>query len=169
MFGVGLVLAFSVPSYPVEWIALNGMDLRNLNHPVYVFFYGLLAFALLAFLLVFPGSARAPGWALTPGRRSLFAFGVGNAIIVAWPQGGFGFLPPIIDGLLLLALLMLLIYAFDYCLRTGPNAHGVARWVFEGTNWGARQVQMLAGLIVQALGGRQASRPDLVSASPLRD
>ena len=169
MFGVGLVLAFSVPSYPVEWIALNGMDLRNLNHPVYVFFYGLLAFALLAFLLVFPGSARAPGWALTPGRRSLFAFGVGNAIIVAWPQGGFGFLPPIIDGLLLLALLMLLIYAFDYCLRTGPNAHGVARWVFEGTNWGARQVQMLAGLIVRALGGRQASRPDLVSASPLRD
>jgi hypothetical protein len=106
---------------------------------------------------------------LTLGRRSLFAFGVGNAVIVAWPPGGFGFLPPIIDGLVLLALLMLTVYAFDYCLRAGPNGHGVARWVFEGTNWGARQVQMLAGLIVRALGGKRAPRPDPVSAPPLRD
>lgn len=169
VFAVAAIVSFFVPGYPVEWITLIDMELRNLNHPVYIFVYGLMALGLLAFLLVFPGSARAPGWVLTTGRRSLFAFGVGNAVIVACPPGGFGFLPPIIDGLLILTLLMLMIYAFDYCQRAGPNAHGVARWIFEGTNWGARQVQMIAGIIIRAFGGRPAPRPDLASASPLRD
>lgn len=169
VFAVAAILSFFVPGYPVEWLTLIDMELRNLNHPVYIFVYGLMALGLLSFLLVSPGSARAPGWVLPLGRRSLFAFGVGNAVIVAWPPGGFGFLPPIIDGLVLLALLMLMVYAFDYCLRAGPNGHGVARWVFEGTNWGARKVQMLAGLIVRALGGKRAPRPDLASAPPLRD
>ncbi len=148
LFAVGLAFAFSIPAYPVDWIRLVSMDLRNLNHPAYVFFFGLICIALLILLLVSNVSARAPNWLMTMGRRSLFAFGVGNAIILVWPRDGLPFLSPLPDGLLLMSLLIALTYSFDYCMRTGRYGHGLARLVFDLTNGGSRKIAALAGLIV---------------------
>lgn len=164
LFAAGLAYACSIPGYPVEWLGLVSMYLRNLNHPAYIFFYGLICLGLLILLLVSSVSARAPNWLMTIGRRSLFAFGVGNAIILVWPREGLPFLGPLPDSLLLLSLLIVLTYAFDYCMRTGRNGHGPARLVFDLTNWGSRKIAALARLIV-----RRFSRKNAPASSPAAD
>ncbi|ABI77786.1 AMP-binding enzyme [Hyphomonas neptunium ATCC 15444] len=148
VFALALVYAFSIPGYTVDWDTLTNLQLRNLNHPAYVFVFGGICVLLLWVLLVAPLSNRAPRWLMAMGRRSLFAFGIGNAIIVLWPRGGFPFLPPLADGLIILSSLMVLIYAFDYCMRAGRDGTGVARWVFTATNAGSRFIGGLAKRIV---------------------
>lgn len=144
VFTVALLFAFSIPNYPVDWTGLTNMQLRNLNHPAYVFIFGGICIFLLSLLLLSEASVRAPPWLVAIGQRSLFGFGIGNAVIVLWPKGGLSLFPPLVNGLILLSVLMAMIYSFDYSMRRGREGRGAIRLVFEVTNWGKGATSALA-------------------------
>ena len=163
VFGAALIFAFSIPGYTVDWNTLTNLQLRNLNHPAYVFVFGGICIVLLWVLLVSRWSNLAPRWLLTIGRRSLFAFGIGNAVIILWPREGFAALPSLVDGLIILSFVVLLVYGFDYCMRVGRDGRGVARWVFDATSWGSRMVAAFAGKVVQLVHRKPRARPQEVT------
>jgi acyl-CoA synthetase (AMP-forming)/AMP-acid ligase II len=131
IFAAAGVLSFFVPHFPVTLPALAGMELRNLNHPAYVFLLGLPSLLILQLLLVWPAIKQTPRWLMRIARRSLFGFGIGNAIIALIPSGWLSVFPPVVTAALLLTMIVSLIYYYDWCMRTGAHARGPSRWVFD--------------------------------------
>ncbi|MFN7166766.1 MAG: AMP-binding protein [Pannonibacter sp.] len=156
IFAAGLLLSLSLPDYPVDWTSLANMQLRNLNHPAYIFVYGLIAVLVLSVFLLSGLTARTPRTLMTIGRRSLFGFGIGNAVIVLWPKDAFAGVPPLGEAGILLVFLVSLIYGFDYAMRAGRNGPRALRWVFQVTNWGGRVTGKISRQIVGALFAREA-------------
>lgn len=156
LFAAGLLFGLSLPDYPVDWPGLVGMQLRNLNHPAYIFLYGEICVLVVSMLLLAKLTAQTPRWLMTIGRRSLFGFGIGNAVIILWPRDAFGGLPPLGEAGVLLVFLLSLIYGFDYSMRAGRYGPRVTRWVFQVTSWGGRVTGKLSRHLVGALFGRDA-------------
>ena len=151
IFATGFLYSVSLPGYPVAWDSLLSMQLRNLNHPAYIFIYGLVAVLVLNVLLLSWRAVRTPRILLTIGRRSLFGFGIGNAVIFLWPRDAFAILPPLAEAGLLLAFLISIIYMFDYCMRAGRDGPMALRWVFEFTNSGRQATAALSEHILRIL------------------
>jgi acyl-CoA synthetase (AMP-forming)/AMP-acid ligase II len=150
------VWSMFIPGYPVSFELLTDMTLRNLNHPAYIFMIGGLALLLLDVFLVSPWTRRVPGWFMIPGRRSLFAFGFGNVLIILWPASTLAALPPLWNAAILFACVFALIYAYDYCIRTGPQAGGIAGLVSRARQAGDNMTARAAHWLVQTFQRRPA-------------
>jgi len=121
----------------VDLASLAGMELRNLNHPAYIFITGGVALlTILAFVRI-SWRKNVPEWLLLLGRRSLFAFGFGNVIIVLWPRAlsdDIGTLPSA-SVLLLCVIATVAVYDAarrDSALIPGPMKTAIDRLVAAG-------------------------------------
>ena len=151
IFAAGLVYSLSLPGYAVDWTSLVNMQLRNLNHPAYFFVFGMVAILALSALSLSRLTASVPRALMTIGRRSLFGFGIGNAVILIWPRDAFAGLPPLGEAAVLLFFLVSMIYGFDYCMRAGRDGIRALSWVYEVTSWGGKATSGLSRYIVRLL------------------
>lgn len=140
-----------IPGYPVTFDGLSNLQLRNLNHPAYIFITGGLSLLILDAILVMPWTRHIPSWFMTPGRNSLFAFGFGNAFILLWPHGGFATLSPLSNTFLIFAAVMALVYAYDFCIRSGAAGHGVPALVYRLSQFGEQATRRGSEWIVRTV------------------
>lgn len=98
-------------------VTLSGlatMRLRNLNHPAYGFVVGGFALLLILALVAAARGREVPDMLLVLGQRSLFGFGFGNVIITFWPGIVVERLGQASSVLLLLAVVVAVIFAYDF-------------------------------------------------------
>jgi|GEM_PF-744493 len=146
IFLAAAVGSFFIPGYAVEFRGLVNMSLRNLNHPAYIFILGLASLVVIQTCLLSSISDKLPRGLSVIGRRSLFAFGIGNVIIVLWPENGLGLFSPIVESLLLFCVVIASIYFYDYAMRMGRNAKGPAAWVHRITTYFDQKTQNIVGV-----------------------
>jgi hypothetical protein len=103
----------------VDLASLSSMRLRNLNHPAYSFIMGGFALVLILIAVAAARGRRVPDTLLVLGRRSLFGFGFGNVIITFWPKMIAARIGAGMSALLLLAVVVVVIFAYDRALARG--------------------------------------------------
>ena len=142
----GIIASLFIPNYQVDLQNISNMELRNLNHPAYIFLYGTISILTLHVFLISTISNKIPSSLFVIGRRSLFGFGIGNIIIFLWPKSGLYFLTPAANGILLLMVVLLSVCLYDYCMKSGEYSRGIPHWVFRITRYSQNQIQRIVGI-----------------------
>ncbi|AYJ86570.1 hypothetical protein D3Y57_12075 [Sphingomonas paeninsulae] len=114
-----VVAAWSVTENSIVAVTgktLSDLTLRNLNHPAYTMIYGALAVFVIPVLVLGLRSFKPREAALVVGKRSLFVFGFGNAIISCWANYYGSVILQTLSAIMLLGTVIAVVYAYDILL-----------------------------------------------------
>ena len=172
LFAVMGLWSLTMTGYDVTLEGLSSMRLRNLNHPAYSFVIG--GFALLAILalVAVTRGRKVPDALLVLGRRSLFGFGFGNVIITFWPAIVTERLEQMMSVLLLLAVVVAVIFAYDIALSRARRGLSSGRSpitaIYTLAATGDRFTAAAADVLLRWTSGRRMPSPTLPTDAPVR-
>lgn len=172
LFAVMGLWSLTMTGYEVTLAGLSSMRLRNLNHPAYAFVIGGFALLVILALVTATRGRRVPDTLLVLGRRSLFGFGFGNVIITFWPGIVAERLGQVPSVLLLLAVVVVVIFAYDIALsraRRGlSGGHSPVTAIHALAATGDRFAAAVADMLLRWTNGKRMSSSTPPADGPVR-